>query len=40
MEFGYTVFDITRNAMLTDYEALKKIEWAGWSLSNSINARF
>lgn len=26
--------------MVTDFEALKKIEWSGWSLSNSINARF
>lgn len=26
--------------MVTDYEALKKIEWSAWSLSNSINARF
>ena len=26
--------------MLTDYEILKKTDWAGWSLSNAINARF
>lgn len=40
IDFGYTVWDIVRNQMVTDFETLKKIEWSGWSLSNSINARF
>lgn len=40
LEYGYTVWDIVKNQMLTDFEQLKKIDWSGWSLSNSINARF
>lgn len=39
-EFGYNVWDIVRNQMLTDFESLKKVDWPGWSLSNSIYARF
>ena len=40
VETGYTVWDIGHNSMVTDFEVLKKIEWSGWTLSNSIYARF
>ena len=39
-EFGYSVWDIQHNQMVSDYEILKKLDWSGWCLSNGIYARF
>lgn len=36
----FVVWDIQQNQIVSDYDILKKTEWPGWSLSNSINARF
>ncbi len=39
-DYGYTIWDIQHNQMVSDFEILKKLDWSGWSLSNAIYARF
>jgi hypothetical protein len=36
----FLVWDLTKNEIVIETEALSKVKWASWTLANSVNARF